>query len=102
MRISKLKTCTYVYYICVYVSIVTIVKERTRLLVYTHVYKLLYICVKDVVHLCICRKMMFETEVGIGLLHLYTKDLQPSMHIGHVIFNCFASILNYEEVKRTS
>ncbi|MFS8025137.1 hypothetical protein Hanom_Chr16g01471401 [Helianthus anomalus] len=86
---------------CVYVSIVTVVK-KTRLLVYTHVYRLLYICVKDVVHLCICRKMMLETEVGIGLLHFYTKYLQPIMLIGPAIVNYFASMLNYEEVKRTS
>ena len=44
---------------------------------------------------------MFETEVGTGLLHLYTKDLQPSMLIGLAIVNFFASMLNYEEVKRT-
>ncbi|KAF5778357.1 hypothetical protein HanXRQr2_Chr12g0546501 [Helianthus annuus] len=47
------------------------------------------------------RKMMFEAEVGIGLLHLYMKNLQPSMLLVLRLSIFFASMLNYEEVKRT-
>uniref|UniRef100_A0A251T2T1 Uncharacterized protein n=1 Tax=Helianthus annuus TaxID=4232 RepID=A0A251T2T1_HELAN len=52
-------------------------------------------------HMFIILKMMFEAEVGIGLLHLYMKNLQPSMLLVLRLSIFFASMLNYEEVKRT-
>ena len=50
---------------------------------------------------CFFSELVFETEAGVGLMHFHMKDLQPSMLVGASIVNCFASMLNFEETKRT-
>ncbi|KAF5767594.1 hypothetical protein HanXRQr2_Chr14g0626171 [Helianthus annuus] len=42
-------------------------------------------------------QMVFETEAGIGLMHLQMKDLEPSVWIGDAVVSCFVSILNFED-----
>ncbi|MFS7978155.1 hypothetical protein Hanom_Chr10g00912281 [Helianthus anomalus] len=48
-----------------------------------------------------CRKMVFLIESGIGLMYFRMKDFQPSVCMGAVIVNYFASALNFEEINRT-
>ncbi|KAJ0463626.1 putative papain-like cysteine peptidase superfamily [Helianthus annuus] len=52
--------------------------------------------------LIFCRKLVFETESGVGLYHFQMLDLQPSKWINDGVINGFASMLNYEEKKRIS
>ncbi|MFS7905840.1 hypothetical protein Hanom_Chr01g00052371 [Helianthus anomalus] len=89
-------------YCCVQVYVVWYTSVHTVVHLCTYCYTLVCLLVHEGKRCCTSvYKMMFETEVGIGLLHLYTKDLQPSVLIGPAIINCFASMLNYKEVKRT-
>ncbi|KAF5799346.1 putative papain-like cysteine peptidase superfamily [Helianthus annuus] len=47
-----------------------------------------------------CRKLVFETESGVGLYHFQMIDLLPSRWINDGVINCFASMLNFEEKDR--
>ncbi|KAJ0680985.1 putative Ulp1 protease family catalytic domain, papain-like cysteine peptidase superfamily [Helianthus annuus] len=50
------------------------------------------------------RTYVFLTESGIGLMYFQLKDFYPSVWMGDAVINCFATVLNYEEVnsrKRT-
>ncbi|KAJ0591743.1 putative Ulp1 protease family catalytic domain, papain-like cysteine peptidase superfamily [Helianthus annuus] len=40
----------------------------------------------------------FLTESGIGLMYFQLKDFCPSEWMGDAVINCFATVLNYEEV----
>ncbi|MFS7912143.1 putative papain-like cysteine peptidase superfamily [Helianthus anomalus] len=44
------------------------------------------------------RSYVFLTESGIGLMYFQLKDFCPSEWMGDAVFNCFATVLNYEEV----
>ncbi|MFS8026978.1 putative papain-like cysteine peptidase superfamily [Helianthus anomalus] len=41
---------------------------------------------------------VFLTESGIGLIYFQLKDFCPSEWMGDAVINCFATVLNYEEV----
>ncbi|KAF5801959.1 putative papain-like cysteine peptidase superfamily [Helianthus annuus] len=41
---------------------------------------------------------VFLTESGIGLMYFQLKDFYPSVWMGDAVINCFAMVLNYEEV----